>query len=64
MGLIEKYAFMALSHLDASEGFAENVPGSAVLISDKVIVEVLVGWVDMVLLAGGIVVLGLTAGGM
>ena len=64
MGLIEKYAFMALSHLDASEGFAENVPGSAVLISDKVIIEVLVGWVDMVLLAGGIVVLELTAGGM
>ena len=55
---------MALSHLDASEGFAENVPGSAVLISDKVIIEVLVGWVDMVLLAGGIVVLELTAGGM
>ena len=29
---------MALSHLDASEGLAENVPGSVVLISDEVVV--------------------------
>ena len=55
---------MALSHQNASEGFAENVPGSAVLISDGVAVEVLGGWVDMGLLAGGTRVLGLITGGM
>ena len=55
---------MALSHRDASEGFAEKVPGRAVLILDGVAVEVLVGWVDMGLFAGGIVVLGLTVGVM
>ena len=56
--------FMALSHWDASKGFAKNDPGSAVLISDGVAVMVLEGWVDMGLFAGGIKVLGLTTGGM
>ena len=32
---------MALSHQGASEGFAENVPGSAVLILDGIAVVVL-----------------------
>ena len=55
---------MALSHWDASEDFAEKEAGSAVLISDRVAVEVLVDWVDMGLFAGGIIVLGLIVGGM
>ena len=54
---------MALSHLDASEGFVENVPGSVALILDGVAIEVLGGWVDMGLLAGGTRVLGLITGG-
>ena len=54
---------MALSHRDASEGFTENVPGSAVLISDGVADEVLEVWVDMGLFAGGTRVLGLTTEG-
>ena len=55
---------MALSHRDASEGFAENKAGSAVLILDRVTIKVLVDWVDMGLFTGGIIVLGLTAGGI
>ena len=59
---------MALSHLDASEGFMENGAGSVVLSLDGVAVRVLVGWVDMGLtggvFAGGIMVAGFTAGGM
>ena len=54
---------MALSHRGASEIFAEKDPGSAVLISDKVVIVVLGVWVDMGLLAGGIKVLGLITGG-
>ena len=54
---------MALSHCNASKGFAEKDPGSAVLISDGVAVVVLGVWVDMGLLAGGIRELGLTTGG-
>ena len=55
---------MALKHRDASEGFAEKDPGSAVLISDGVAVVMLGVWVDMELLAGGTKVLGLITGGM
>ena len=55
--------FIALSHQDTSEGLAENDPGSAVLILDRVAVMVPEGWVDMVLLVGGTRVLGLTIGG-
>ena len=59
---------MALSHLDTSEGFTENGAGSAVLISDRVAVVVLVGWVDMGLtgglFTGGTMVAGFTAEGM
>ena len=44
---MEKYAFMALSHYEASDGLAEDGAGKAVLIS-IVEVEILVGgWVDM-----------------
>ena len=50
---------MALSHCNASKGFAEKDPGSAVLISDGVAVVVLGVWVDMGLLAGGTKVLEL-----
>ena len=63
LGLIEKYAFMALSHHEDSEGFAEKDPRSAVLISDGVAIVVLGVWVDMGLLAGGTKVLGLITGG-
>ena len=55
---------MALSHREDSEGFAENDPGSAVLILDGVTIVVLGVWVDMGLLAGGTRVLGLTTEGM
>ena len=54
---------MALSPHGASEIFAEKDPGSAVLISDGVVVVVLGVWVDMGLFAGGIKVLGLITGG-
>ena len=58
---------MALSHQDASEGFAEKGAGSAVLILDGVAIGVLVGWVDLGfwegLLAGGTMVTRLTGGG-
>ena len=55
---------MALSHREASDGFVENDPGSAVLISDRLAIVVLEVWVDMELFTGGIRVLGLTTGGM
>ena len=55
---------MALSHWDASKVFTKNEAGSAVLILDRVAVEVPVDWVDMGLPAGGIMILGLTMGGM
>ena len=45
--MIEKYAFMPLSHHEASDGLAENGAGKAILITPVEVEVPVVGWVDM-----------------
>ena len=46
-GLIEKYAFIALSHCEASDGLAKNGVGRAILISPVEVEVPVEGWVHM-----------------
>ena len=53
---------MAFSHQDASEVFPENGVGRVVFILDRIAIGMLGVWVDMGV-AGGLVTVGLVAGG-